>query len=293
MHKVLVSTNCQTAPLTAALQRMSAGLVVAGVPATGEPAEKLRVALTAHADAQHWLVAPGNTVARELFAAAARPGARLVTVPQIHFGAFQPDIAYAWHRGTRQLTDPHYNSAIVAWSYAQGLDTAATAALFRPEVFADLGYYAAWDRGVDGLRDAFAASDLAPHFAEFFLHVKRQGCFMYSMNHPKLPAVVQLARLAARAAGLPLARDLAPGEMEDPLNGTVWPVYPALAEPLGLEGSYSWKYIGRKQYIDGLEAFVEQCFARYAEQGIGRADLEITYQKTDALDAALRRHTGR
>ena len=290
--RVLVSGNCQTAGLAAALLRTGAARETHALPLTGDTPEALRTKLDALAPTTDlWLLSPNNKVAR---AAAEAHGKRVQLLPLVQFGAFQPDICYAWHRGTRTLTSPHYNSAIVVWGWRNGLDVADTAALFRADTFAALGYFDAWAQGVKDLQRVFADAGLGHRLADWFLAVKRGGCFMHSMNHPHVDAVVRLARVLADEAGLSVVRDIAPGEIHDGLNGTMWPVYPEIAARLGIGGgSYCWKYLTQNRFVDGVEAFVAQAFAGYERQGIGRADLEITYQDAAPVDRALRRITGR
>lgn len=289
--RVLVSGNCQTAGLAAALLRFGAASETHAVPLTGETPEALRGKLDALAERTDlWLLSPNNQVGR---AAAQAHGKRVQLLPLIQFGAFQPDICYAWHRGTRTLTTPHYNSAIVVWGWSQGLSARDTAALFRADTFEALGYFDAWAQGVKDLRRAFADAGLAHRLADWFLGVKRQGCFMHSINHPRVGAVVHLARTLAAEAGLAVRRDIQSGEINDGLNGTVWPVYPDIADRLGIDGgSYSWKYLAQNRFVDGVDDFVAQAFAGYERQGIGRAELEITYQDAAPIDRALRRVTG-
>jgi hypothetical protein len=289
--RILVSGNCQTAGIAATLLRTTPVTEVHALPLTGDTPQALQAKIEALVERTDlWLLSPNNQVARQL---AQAHGKRVVLVPLVQFGAFQPDICYAWHQGTRKLTSPHYNSAIVVWAWSHGLDEAATAALFRRDTYAALGYLDAWAQGVKDLRKAFTEAGLEHRFAEYFLSLKRQGCFMHSINHPRIGAIVRLARLLAEEAGLPVLRDVQPGELNDGLNGTVWPVYPEIADVLGLDnGSYHWKYLTQNRFVDGVPAFVAQAFAGYQAQGIGREDLAITYQDAAPVDRALRRITG-
>jgi Polysaccharide biosynthesis enzyme WcbI len=290
--RILVSGNCQTAGIAATLLRTTPATEVHALPLTGDTPQALQAKLEALVDKTDlWMLSPNNKVARQL---AQTHGKRVQLVPLVQFGAFQPDICYAWHKGTRKLTTPHYNSAIVVWSWANGLDEAATVALFRRETYAALGYLDAWAQGVKDLRRAFSDAAIEPRFADYFLGLKRQGCFMHSINHPRIGAVVRLAGVLAEEAGLPILRDVQPGELNDGLNGTVWPVYPEIADRLGLgDGSYHWKYLTQNRFVDGVPAFVAQAFAGYQAQGIGRDEIEITYQDAAPVDRALRRVTGR
>jgi hypothetical protein len=293
--RIVVSSNCQAAGLAAALLRMTHAREVHALPMGAQTAEVLEQKLRELAPRTDlWLVSANNTVARRVAEDLGGAGLRVVRVPVIEFTGFHPDICYARNRANRRLTLGHYNSAIVVWAYGNGLGVDDTLDLFRREVFAALGYFGAWNDGVEWLRGAFGSAGLEARFAEFFLSVKRQGCFMYSTNHPKIGALACLARLMAEASGLPLARSLLPGELNDGLNGVVWPLYPDLADELGLEGgSYQWKFLASGTFVDSLAAYVEQMFSSYEEQGIRRGDIEIVDPHAGHVDRVLRRISGR
>lgn len=292
---VAVIGNCQAPGLAAV---MAASCAVRQVmPLTGlnrEPDAFRKQLKSLAAKADIWFINPGNTLAREAFAETARPGARLVTVPALMFNAFHPDVCYAQHRGTQQLTQQHYNSAIAAWAYSRGLSVERTAALFCPEAYEGLGYMDAWPRAMDHLRRSFEASDLKADYASFALHIQRQGCFMHTPNHPGLAAMTALARLAARRAGITLLDAPVPGELADGLSSTIWPVYPEIAQALALDGgSYTWKFVTRNLYVQGVRAFVQQAFRSYERQGIAPADLELRSLNMAQLDDVLGPLTGR
>ncbi len=288
--EVLVVGNCQAPGLAAALASGCAVKQAQALTGMNLSTEAFRQQLQAQASrADLWFVNPANTLAREVFAEKAKTGARLVTVPALQFNAFHPDVCYAHHRATQQLTQQHYNSAIAAWAYTQGLNVAQTSALFNASAYQGLGYFDAWPRAMEHLRRSFDATDLKPHFGSFALRLQRQGCFMHTPNHPGLGAQVLLARLAAQQAGLELLDEPVPGELTDGLASTIWPVYPEIARALALDGgSHTWKFVGRNSYVRGLQAYVEQAFRSYAAQGITPADLELRALNLEQLDAVLR-----
>jgi hypothetical protein len=286
---LLVSGNCNTAGLAAALHRLTDAEKVHAVPIglVDERTARERLApLAERADV--WIVTPANRFARAMFEERHAEGARLLVVPPIQFTAFHPDCCYAGDRRSGRATARAYNSAIVAWAYARGLDVARTAALFRTDVLRQLGYLDAWDPAVRALRRAFLATDLAPDFATFLRRVQRQGCFMHTINHPRIATLVELAKLAAQRADLPIRRSVEPGELADGLNGLSWPLYPDVASALALPGGgYHWKFIASDEFIDGLEPYIEDSFAAYRAQGIAPADLEIRYRDTKTLERVL------
>lgn len=293
--RIVVSGNCQTAGLAAALLRMTPAGEVHALPMGAQSVDVLRERLRELAPRTDlWFVSANNAVAREVVDELGPGRLQVVPVPIVDFAGFHPDLCYARNRRDGRLTAGHYNSAIVAWAHGQGLSVEDTVALFRREVFEALGYFDAWDQGVQWLRSAFARAQMESRFARFFLGVKREGCFMHSTNHPKIGVLVRLARLVSEQAGLPLVRDVHAGELNDGLNAVVWPVYPELADELGLEGGgYRWKFLSRGRFVDSLPEYVEQAFAAYEEQGIARGDLEIDGPSAVRVDEALRRITGR
>jgi tetratricopeptide (TPR) repeat protein len=292
---VLMLGNCQAPGVASVLAACTEASEVIPLTSLNRSEQAQREQLLAHAArADVWFINPVNRLAREVFAQAARPGARLVTLPALHFNAFHPDVCYAMHRGSQQLTQQHYNSALVVWAYGAGLGPEEAAALFNAETYRAVGYLGAWSRAVAGLQDTFRRSDLADDFAPFMQRVQRLGCFMHTPNHPHLAVLAQLAQLAAKKAGLALVSDLAVGELVDGLAGTVWPVYPEIARALALDGgSLQWKFLTSGEHLDGVAAYVQHAYAAYQRQGIAPADLEIRWADGAALDRTLRALTGR
>jgi hypothetical protein len=290
----LVLGNCQAPGVASVLAACTEASEVIPLTSLNLTPEAQRAQLHAQAGrCDVWFINPVNQLAREVFATSAKPGARLVTVPALHFNAFHPDVCYAMHRGTEQLTQQHYNSALVVWAYGAGLTATEAAGLFQEDTYRALGYLDAWGRSVSGLRDRFQRSDLADDFDGFMQRAQRLGCFMHTPNHPHLAVVALLARLAAKRAGLELISELATGELADGLAGTVWPIYPEIARAMALEaGPMQWKFLHNNEFLDGVEAYVHHAYAAYQSQGIGPADLAIRWADATGLDRVLRERTG-
>jgi hypothetical protein len=61
---------------------------------------------------------------------------------------------------------------------------------------------------------------------------------MYTINHPKIFVLLTLCRLALAAGGLIDPQTPIPDDVDDYLSRQyTWPVYPALAQRLGISGS--------------------------------------------------------
>ena len=88
---------------------------------------------------------------------------------------------------------------------------------------------------------------------------------MLTDNHPRVDALIHLARLAAGRLGADPERVAFPWEQVVPdgllATSEVWPVYPVVAAPLGLDGGFVWR-TGSGQLL-GLEEFVRRSLETY------------------------------
>jgi hypothetical protein len=284
--KILISSNCQTYGLAAAMSAMCEVPPPVCIQNIGTPAETLRKQLAcALASADVFVYSQNNSIAIELAAAIAAPQ-RVVRTPVIAFHAFHPDICYAYHRETKQFTRENYNSTIALWAFFKGLPPERAARLYCHEVYEALGYLSAWDAAYRQMQSAFEDSDLNFGFREFYLAVKRSGCFMHTINHPGLPVLIHLSKLLARHLGIPIRREISPGELNDNLNGQIWPIYPEIAETLGLEGgSYTWKYVKDNRYIEGVGHYLEEKFRDYRENGHTPETLQFVPSTAQFIDS--------
>ena len=53
----------------------------------------------------------------------------------------------------------------------------------------------------------------------------------------------------------------------------IWPVYPEIANALGVEGSYCWRI--ERQEIYGLDKYLKHTFKSYRDQNLNPGDLQI------------------
>ncbi|MCO6419624.1 hypothetical protein JYK14_26160 [Siccirubricoccus sp. KC 17139] len=171
---------------------------------------------------------------------------RLYRFPLIAFGGYQPDLVYLMADGQAQASPVGaYHSAIIAGAYSLGVPEADVAQLFNRLVYQRLGYFEAFGKArallLQWAQDAYGM-DLAPAFDRW--HAR--GCFMHTINHPKIVALAGMAHLLAVTTGLVPANTPVPVvEFDHLANDTIWPVYPELAEALGIPGSLLFKRINR------------------------------------------------
>lgn len=200
-----------------------------------------------------------------------REAARLhVALPTIVFPAFHPDIVYIGHKD-RNFGSPmgDYHSALIVYGFAQGFSADEIVSLFRAEVFSKVGYLDGWF----GSRDSLLRLSREHGFDldRLFAGWMRRGCFMHTINHPKLFVLEDLARAALARAGIPARAARCEDVLPDPLSGSVWPVYPEVAARYGVSGSTTFKppLGGFDFLLDAarcleLRAMVEGSLAQYA-----------------------------
>ena len=197
---------------------------------------------------------------------------RIIYYPDICFTAYHPDLVYI-PRNTppfdSMVNSPvgHYHSALAFLCYSLGLDVEQTVARFNEKIFARLGYLANafWTASAQGLLDSGRAAQfpLEPYFRSWV----RRGCFMYSVNHPKLFVLADLAAGALASCGVTSNPRLCDDYVPDHVKmGPVWPVYPEVAVRFGLDGSYRYKGVsaaGRPGPYFDLKEFIQASFAIY------------------------------
>lgn len=159
-------------------------------------------------------------------------------LPVIGFTGWHPDIALLSH-GDRQFLSPvgYYHSAIAATAFRLGYRPEETETLFNSLIFAELGYFEEYDTSWQLMVDYLDLFGLVPYLG--LEEWRRDGPFMWTVNHPKIAILARVARAAAILAGLmgPDAPLAVPGY--DRLSSyTGWPVYPEIGDRLGVPGDY-------------------------------------------------------
>jgi hypothetical protein len=200
---------------------------------------------------------------------------QIIRFPELYFDAFHPDQVYAWaKKGSliESATGP-YNSAIALWAWRRGLSVEKTLGLFDPLVFEALGYHSRWQVSVNRLERDYSKFPLLD-YRDFLNPLQHNGCFMHTVNHPKIFTIVQVARVLAKLIDPAIETDYVPAEemVEDALFSVslAWSVYPSVANTLGLEGAYLFKKEDHR--VLGLGEFLTESFSRYENQRIHDAD---------------------
>jgi hypothetical protein len=287
-RKVIVSSNCQTGGVAAALQVLFPNDEITPVPlpplSTAEDetrfVEKLK-------QADVWVSIGGYDLMQKHQLS---NRIQLVRIPIIRFAGFHPDLVYARRASTNELLMPHYNSAIAVWAYKNGVEVKDAKRLFNGRAYKELGYLDHWGPSIAELKLRFKDSDLK--FSDFMLPMRREGLFMYSLNHPKVLALGRLAKLVALKMGAApsvLDRHI---DINDGLNEIIWPLYPEIAENLSLPGAYEWK-MGEGRWINGIEAFLTDAYDNYSGQKIAPQDIVAVQTNEKLFNRVLSAQLGR
>ncbi|WP_379923049.1 GSCFA domain-containing protein [Erythrobacter sp. R86502] len=191
--------------------------------------------------------------------------------PAIVHAGFHPDLIRP-KTGKALVKGPmgSNHSALILHGFLSGYDEAQTAALFRHDVFEQLGYFRARAESDAHMREQFMKfglwdeRELAPLLAG--------GCFMHVTLHPKLPVIAMLARLLLAKAGIAPEVRYPENLMADEMaSNIVWPVYPEIAEHFGIAGGeYVFQFKPRPQSTFGLSEFIARSFAAYRQIALDR-----------------------
>ena len=199
-----------------------------------------------------------------------RSGIKILKIPPVTFTGYHPDTIYI-STAINDVEVPEacgpYHSRLAVAAYLLGYSPIDTKTLFNTFVFSKLGYFDEFAKSRALLENDFheCGFDIGPLFAGW----AKSGCFMHSINHPKLHVLFDIARLACQAAGL----ELEPGDgriamIPDNLleGGPLMPVYPDIANAVGCDGHTMFKSQRDANIVRliTMPAFIDACFKAYA-----------------------------
>lgn len=207
--------------------------------------------------------------------------------PRFVFQAFQPDAAYVGKSGNRVRTVlGDMNSSLVLCAWWQGLSPDETASLFRKDVMQHLAYLDQWD---DSCAALFKEGDAVGLGLRNLLSVwSKRGSFTYTMNHPHVSVLWDIASALLMREGIKPQRDYAPGIVDDVLADNIhWPVYPPIADRLKIAGGFDFKAKGRSARRYTLAEFICESFKVYENEKKAGRPLE-GFQAAALSDARFR-----
>lgn len=264
-RKWLVLFNCQAYGLANCLEALLPGLQVERYD-VGRFRLKYDEVMAKAGDFERVVIASRY---RGELEAEATAFANVSWIPHVWFQGYHPDLCYLSARGPLG-TGPAgpYHSAIAWACFQSGRDEAATRALFNRDTFEALGYFDVWPGARQQLVESFEAHGI--DVRERFVQWTRNGPFMHTINHPRIPVLLDVARLLLRSVGIePHDTGIVP--QDNLVNGPAFPVYPEVGTRLGVAGRYYFKRGGGYRVVD-LEQFIAQCFAVYRSAGDATPD---------------------
>lgn len=192
-------------------------------------------------------------------------------MPKISFAAFHPDMDYVEDSQGSHVLGPlgAYHSSIAFFCWKHKLTQTETLKLFCEKTYQTLGYFDYWALAKKMLlsEEEFTGIPLE-HLVRKW---EQKGSWMYSLNHPKLFALVDIAKALLEREGI----EILPGVEEfvdDEMNTeNVWPIYPEIAKRLGLAGHYLFKRATPSVLRDmpvpmmTLEQFIDESFKVYSK----------------------------
>jgi hypothetical protein len=183
---------------------------------------------------------------------------RLHLLPSFRFAGFHPDTVSLSLDGVN-LGGPTggYHSRIATAGFLAGLSPRATADLFNRLSYARLGYFHAFAEQRSLLLDRYATYriDLRAEFDTWLT----AGCFMHTVDHPRMRVMLDLARIICVMAGTPPTRTPAEADLRDPLADLpIHPVFPDIAAAIDIPpaGAFRGAAVnGRRPRALSTEAF--------------------------------------
>jgi hypothetical protein len=211
-----------------------------------------------------------------------------VLVPIVTFFGYQPDMVLLSPALIHPWGGAH--SRIVAACFALGLPEARTEKLFNAYIYGRLGYFDEFDISLARLiqTTALRGYEIEPYIDEW----TRPGPFMHTINHPAGRVIGRLALMAAQKAGLPVDEDALSRNTIDKLEASfVWPVYPEIAERIGIGGSLTFRP-HRRLLPDGqtelsLTECIAGCYKYYRDSNWSKVDLTPIKPAIDIIGEAV------
>lgn len=203
--------------------------------------------------------------------------------PNIAFSAYHPDLTFARARKLggefETVIGPLYvySSALAVFGYREGIPLDEILTFYNADTYARLGYFDQWQ---DSRRQLLVEGDACQMpLGGLFEKWSRGKAFMYSVNHPTLAVMEDIARELLQRIGMFYFPESKYEYLPDPLKAQpIWPIYPEIADRLGLRGSTAFK-INEPHGTLELRDFVGgayDAFANYDRETLESLNVDIS-----------------
>src|SRR5690606_39116016 len=124
---------------------------------------------------------------------AAREQQNTVLLPAIYFDGYHPDITYLNDASGTRIKGPlgDYHSVIAYTGHRLGLSLQDTLRLFERRTYERLGWLSSWDSNREAFLEKYSAHGF--DLRRSFVNWGRTAAFMYSVNHPAIRCLADLA----------------------------------------------------------------------------------------------------
>jgi hypothetical protein len=243
--RLFVLFNCQNRTLIQSLQRLLPDSQVSGMSTHQFILQQQRGEIDHRIDTDAFvLIRNGEDILGDHPCRAYLPEISPVSLSPIIFRGFHPD-AVAMRKdskGVAVLAGLH--SQIVRQGYESGRSEEEIESDFNEANFRELGYFQIFRTEQKRLLEGFENEGLDMH--EAYNRWMRDGVFMHTTNHPKPHVVFDLAVALCKREGWAFDPDVArfwrPLAEDFLINEIIWPVYPEIAEEIGFDGSYFFRF---------------------------------------------------
>jgi polysaccharide biosynthesis acetyltransferase WcbI-like protein len=197
-----------------------------------------------------------------------KPGVVKVTIPAFGFKGLHPD-SFHLEGTTSVLGAGNVFSKIIVACYLLGKSIDETAAAFREDVYARLGYLDLYDADKQRVIEKFRQRQI--ELDDAFARWESQGRFLYTYNHPMKIVIFDILRRALQGRFMTAddvqrtAGKLA--EVEDMLAPSImWPIYPEIGRRLNIREPLVWRKGKLNNYeVLDLRQFISLTFKRLKE----------------------------
>lgn len=202
---------------------------------------------------------------------------KIINIPAISFPAFHPDMIYigkGTERVNRYVGDYQSFIAFRAWNRGLSIDEALD--LYCNDVYEKLGYFDYLKNSKKflikrGLDLGFSLNESINKW------LMRDEPFMYSVNHPKLFVLEDLAKQLMKKLKIPYNLGVSSHVADALANGLVWSVYPEVGKHFGFESSYAFRIGGK---VHGLREFLELSYKNF--DSFGRGGQDFTHDRVNS-----------
>jgi len=214
---------------------------------------------------QHWrawdrIITMGEATALPGFKAADMPPFEIL--PPLYFSGYHPDCCYVLLDGepvSGAVVGP-YHSMIALAAYKEGMTAREASRWYNATTYGHAGYFAHWPMQRQLMLDSYRERGI--DLSRLFRVVGRGACFMHTIDHPRIPALFEVARALLVARGKAVFENVVPPP--DNLSATSWPVYPEIGERLAVAGSYLFKPANLHKPFELVE-YLERSLAFFSQ----------------------------